>query len=133
MTHQEFMQRTGVSVDTKEYAAIEQVYMASDLEKDEFCKMWSKMNSSRVKAAKKQAQAAAKHEEQMDKLFDLYTSVRVLHDRERLMERAYKFFTAAQQRLLAELGIEMEERIGGEIFFKELWDVRYEIEQLFAA
>jgi hypothetical protein len=107
--------------------------MASDLEKDEFCKMWSKMNSSRVKAAKKQAQAAAKHEEQMDKLFDLYTSVRVLHDRERLMERAYKFFTAAQQRLLAELGIEMEERIGGEIFFKELWDVRYEIEQLFAA
>ena len=52
MTQVEFTNRTQVEVSAKEYAAIEEVYMNSDLDKDAFCKMWVKMNKSRVEAAK---------------------------------------------------------------------------------
>lgn len=52
MTKQEFENRTHVNVSFREYEQIEGVYMASDLDKDEFCKTWCKMNRSRVKKAK---------------------------------------------------------------------------------
>ncbi len=52
MTHNEFEIRTMVNVSSQEFSAINEVYMNSDLDKDEFCKMWCKMNASRVKAAK---------------------------------------------------------------------------------
>ena len=42
MTQVEFTNRTQVEVSAKEYAAIEEVYMNSDLDKDAFCKMWVK-------------------------------------------------------------------------------------------
>lgn len=64
MLQKEFEDRTGVTVTTDEYLAIDTVYMASDLDKDEFCKMWCKMNASRIKAAKKSiAEKAAKDKE----------------------------------------------------------------------
>lgn len=64
MLQKEFEDRTGVKVSLEEYSAIETVYMASDLDKDEFCKMWCKMNASRIKAAKKaQAEKEAKARE----------------------------------------------------------------------
>lgn len=53
MLQKEFEERTGVNVSLDEYSAIETVYMASDLDKDEFCHVWCRMNSSRIKAAKK--------------------------------------------------------------------------------
>lgn len=52
MLQKEFEDRTGVKVTTDEYLAIDTVYMASDLDKDGFCKMWCKMNASRVVKAK---------------------------------------------------------------------------------
>lgn len=52
MTKQEFTDRTLVDVSESEYEAIETVYMNSDLEKNDFCRLWCKMNASRVKAAK---------------------------------------------------------------------------------
>ena len=39
MTQKEFEDRTSVEVPFQEYQAIEKVYMESDLEKDEFCKL----------------------------------------------------------------------------------------------
>lgn len=52
MLIQEFTNRVKVQVSAEEFEAINTVYMASDLNKDEFCAMWRKMNASRVKAAK---------------------------------------------------------------------------------
>ncbi len=62
MTQQEFESRVGIEVTGKEYAAIEQVYMNSDVEKDEFCKLWVRMNKQRVARieAERKAQAAFK-------------------------------------------------------------------------
>lgn len=58
MTQSEFTQRTKVAVDNEEFFAIHEVYVASDLDKDAFCKMWCKMNKSRVQAAKEKNKAA---------------------------------------------------------------------------
>ena len=48
MTQKEFQDRVKMQVSAQEYAAIEVVYMNSNLEKDEFCKMWKKMNAKRI-------------------------------------------------------------------------------------
>lgn len=52
MLQKEFEDRTGVKVSPDEYSAIDAVYMASDIDKDSFCKIWCKMNKSRVKYSK---------------------------------------------------------------------------------
>lgn len=62
MTKQEFENRTNVQVSSEEYGHIEAVYMASDLDKDEFCRMWCKMNKSRVNKAKEEAKEAKRIE-----------------------------------------------------------------------
>lgn len=49
----EFEARTGMPVSSEEYAAIELVYMESDLNKDDFCRIWSKMNKARISEYKK--------------------------------------------------------------------------------
>lgn len=41
-----------MNVSAEEYSHIEAVYMSSDLDKDEFCKLWVKMNHKRVSDAK---------------------------------------------------------------------------------
>ena len=48
MTQQEFTQRVNVEVSNSEFEAINVVYMNSELDKDEFCKMWVKMNKTRI-------------------------------------------------------------------------------------
>lgn len=55
MTQQEFTSLTGVRVDEREFDAIHIVYMASDMDKFDFCNTWCKMNKSRVRSAKEQA------------------------------------------------------------------------------
>ena len=71
MTQQEFTSRTLVEVSTEEFWAINEVYNNSDIDKDEFCKLWRKMNASRVAEAKAQAKAQAKQERIFAKISDL--------------------------------------------------------------
>ena len=73
MTQQEFTQRVEVSVSSTEYAAIEIVYMNSDLDKDEFCKLWVKMNYKRVGKAKEERIAKEKEEMLKGQLFMIAT------------------------------------------------------------
>lgn len=62
MTKEEFTDRALVEVSDREYASIEEVYMDSDMDKDEFCRMWRKMNASRVEAARRRKAEAEKEE-----------------------------------------------------------------------
>ena len=64
MLQSEFTERTKVQVSNEEFDAINEVYMNSDLNKDDFCAMWCKMNKSRVDAAK----ATIQEQKRMDKL-----------------------------------------------------------------
>ena len=69
MTRIEFEDRTLVTnVSNYEFEAIHAVYMASDLDKDEFCKMWCKMNASRVARAKAEAKKAQEIAELKDQV-----------------------------------------------------------------
>lgn len=70
MTQQEFFNRTKVEVSFKEYEAIEMVYMNSDLDKDTFCKMWVKMNQTRVEQAKKEELQRTAEETKRNYLYD---------------------------------------------------------------
>ena len=66
MTKQEFESRTHVEVTMKEYAIINDMYMASDVDKDEFCRLWSKMNPVRVARAKEAKEIAMVKEKALD-------------------------------------------------------------------
>lgn len=52
MTKKEFTTRTQVEVSNYEFDVINEFYMNCECDKDEFCKMWCKMNKSRVQNAK---------------------------------------------------------------------------------
>lgn len=71
MLHNEFTKLTGVQVSANEYAAIEIVYMNSDLNKFEFCKMWCKMNKSRVDAARVEAMIANRRAAALDTIYNM--------------------------------------------------------------
>ena len=75
MTQQEFFNRTGVEVSNNEFFAIHEVYCNSELDKDEFCKMWCKMNKTRVQNAKierKEAQRKASYTDALTRWFEKY-------------------------------------------------------------
>ena len=69
MTHFEFETLTMVNVNVKEFDAINTVYMNSDLGKDEFCKMWCKMNKSRVEQAKHEREIQKREKDAKDCLW----------------------------------------------------------------
>lgn len=49
MTHQEFIDRTGLTPTTEEFATIHRIYMAcATLDKDEFCRDYKKHGMSRI-------------------------------------------------------------------------------------
>lgn len=72
MLQQEFEKLVGMTVTSEEYNAIEMVYMASDVNKYEFCALWKQMNPERVKKAKADAKAKAEKEALKEKLSKIY-------------------------------------------------------------
>lgn len=60
MMYNEFVERVGMEVSSSEFEIINNMYMFADVDKDEFCKLWAKMNFARVKAAKEQKAKEAK-------------------------------------------------------------------------
>lgn len=83
MTQQEFTLRTGVEISRSEFDATHTVYMFSELDKDEFCEMWCKMNATRVKRAKvermEQYREAA-YKDTLHKWFNKWRGTQKLHD-----------------------------------------------------
>lgn len=71
MMQSEFQERVQMQVSPAEYAAIEAVYNESDLNKDDFCKLWVKMNQTRVNKAKAEARARAEKEALKDKAWEI--------------------------------------------------------------
>ena len=52
MTQKEFESRVGMEVSVSEFNTINDMYMISDVDKDEFCALWAKMNFRRIEIAK---------------------------------------------------------------------------------
>ena len=70
MLYSEFVERTGISVDAKEYEAIEEIYYNFDGDKDAFCAWWCKGNESRIKAAKEQQRKEQEEGEKVDRFLN---------------------------------------------------------------
>lgn len=118
----EFEERVGTRVSPKEYEAIEMVYLYSDLDKDEFCKMWVKMNSKRVQASKEKAKKVKQENADRERLWDI---------REKL-NRDYAKLAAdvlgsRDKAFLEKKGFKIEESRYGQILYKTVSSVRYEI------
>ena len=71
MTKQEFETRTLVKVSDLEFTCIEGVYMCSDVDKDTFCKLWVKMNPTRVEIAKARIEAERNAQRTRDLLWSI--------------------------------------------------------------
>lgn len=115
MTKQEFIERVNVNVNDSEYEHIEAVYMASDVDKDTFCKMWVKMNQSRVKAA---LQEVARREQFDNDLMFLHTIANRFCTYNATMDEAY---TKKEISRIEKLGIG---------WYRYADDVKYEAQQL---
>lgn len=121
----EFKNRVMVNVTAEEYEHIEAVYMASDLDKDEFCAMWRKMNKSRVAAAK----AEAKRKEVINRVLDSIMRNMIWHGSETLGSIAVSVLTDAEIADIKSLGIEMETvcHWNGVRRFKYIYEIKEEI------
>ena len=122
MTQQEFTQRVNVEVSNKEFEAINEVYMNSDLDKDEFCKMWVKMNKTRVQNAKVERMIKAKDEAYRDALHKFYTKNDDVN--EFMNPICYVKISTYEVQAMSYAGIKVANEDGRA---KYLSDIRYEI------
>jgi hypothetical protein len=122
MTQQEFTQRVNVEVSNKEFEAINEVYMNSDLDKDEFCKMWVKMNKTRVQNAKVERMIKAKDEAYRDALHKFYTKNNDVN--EFMTPICYVKISTYEVQAMSYAGIKVANEDGRA---KYLSDIRYEI------
>ena len=122
MTQQEFTQRVNVEVSNKEFEAINEVYMNSDLDKDEFCKMWVKMNKTRVQNAKVERMIKAKDEAYRDALHKFYTKNDDVN--EFMTPICYVRISTYEVQAMSYAGIKVANEDGRA---KYLSDIRYEI------
>ena len=122
MTQQEFTQRVDVEVSNKEFEAINEVYMNSDLDKDEFCKMWVKMNKTRVQNAKVERMIKAKDEAYRDALHKFYTKNDDVN--EFMTPICYVKISTYEVQAMSYAGIKVANEDGRA---KYLSDIRYEI------
>ena len=122
MTQQEFTQRVNVEVSNKEFEAINEVYINSDLDKDEFCKMWVKMNKTRVQNAKVERMIKAKDEAYRDALHKFYTKNNDVN--EFMTPICYVKISTYEVQAMSYAGIKVANEDGRA---KYLSDIRYEI------
>ena len=122
MTQQEFTQRVNVEVSNKEFEAINEVYMNSDLDKDEFCKMWVKINKTRVQNAKVERMIKAKDEAYRDALHKFYTKNDDVN--EFMTPICYVKISTYEVQAMSYAGIKVANEDGRA---KYLSDIRYEI------
>ena len=122
MTKQEFTERVKVEVSDIEYNAIEMVYMHSDVDKDEFCKMWVKMNKTRVEKAKVEHMMKEKDEAYRDALHKFYTKNNDVN--EFMTPICYVKISTYEVQAMSYAGIKVVNEDG---HAKYLSDIRYEI------
>lgn len=121
MTQQEFQERVKMTVSAEEFEAVNHVYMLSDLNKDNFCKMWVQMNKSRVERAAKEAKAKNEAMENKDRAYKIFEKLKVLINKnsDNYFRSAHLLLGARDlQFLQGMLSIEVDEMSGGNLRFK---------------
>lgn len=124
MRQQEFESRVQMQVSIEEYSHIEQVYMNSDLDKDEFCKLWVKMNRSRVLASIEKEKARKQQEALNDKLWYIVTKYGSRDYKYIGSESAYSGFTKREKATIESAGLELESGICPKVMSTVLYEIR---------
>ena len=106
MEQQEFEQRVGMSVNATEYASIENVYMASDLDKDAFCVLWKKMNFKRVARAREERATKLKEQMKKEQLFNILNKS---YGKYEFGTLADNFYSKREKAVLESIGIHMQQ------------------------
>lgn len=121
----EFINRTGVTVTTEEYATIEANYMACDLDKDAFCRAWCRVNRARVNAAK----VAAKRAAVIDRIQSAIMRNAIWHGYIAIERIAVNVLSDAIIADIESLGIDMQAEPNSDGFrhWKSLADIKDEI------
>ncbi|MBO5957410.1 MAG: hypothetical protein J6Q39_07640 [Bacteroidales bacterium] len=121
MTQQEFQERVKMPISAEEFEAVNHVYMLSDLNKDDFCKMWVQMNKSRVQQAAKEAKAnkeEADNKERARRIFDKLEAF-INKDFENYINYAHLFLGARDRKFLKDkLSIEVDCMSNGSLRFR---------------
>lgn len=121
MTKQEFETRTHVEVTMAEFENINEMYLLSDVDKDEFCRLWSKMNHARVARAKEAKEIATKEMMIKEKALDIVARMHAL-----TTDWAADAMTSLRKRDITFL-----ESIGFDMYsgcrYKSISEVHYEI------
>lgn len=126
MTQYEFQSRVQMNVSTEEYSHIEAVYMSSDLDKDEFCKLWVKMNHKRVSDAKAEQKRLEEEQAKREKGFEiLFANDGITFEQGCTL--ADNFFNKTQKKFFQSIGIEMEDKSSCVPMFKQTSTVLYEL------
>ena len=99
--------------------------MQSDVDKDTFCKMWCKMNATRVMAAKEQA----KKQQTIDKAFSMVMTNPEWTDVEHYNDIAVAVLSSKDKALIESIGISLESEPDNNGFrhFKRFRELRPEI------
>lgn len=120
----EFEQRVGMSVNTNEYASIENVYMASDLDKNAFCALWKKMNFKRVARAREEQATKLKEQKKKEQLFNILNKPCSIND---FCKMADNFYNKKEKAVLESLGIHMQQEINGIPYFVSVASVLFDL------
>lgn len=75
MMYNEFVERVGMEVSSSEFEIINNMYMFADVDKDEFCKLWAKMNFARIKTAKEQKAKEEKEAKAIEYITKVYNKL----------------------------------------------------------
>lgn len=113
MRQSEFETRVHMNVTAEEYSHIEEVYMNSDLDKDDFCAIWVKMNQTRVNNAKAERKAAEEEQAKREKLWNIVE--KHMNDNwEKGCKMAEDVLSSTQKKVIEGAGISLyDERIDG--------------------
>lgn len=141
MLQQEFETRVKMNVSRDEYVnIIEPMYMSADVDKDEFCRLWVKMNHKRVAAAIEAQKEAEKEQRLKERLFNVFNAIRRRCEKMHQpmhMVKAEDVLNSREKGLLSSVGIEWTAKwienpytiIGGYIREQMADDIRYELSQ----
>lgn len=132
MLQHEFENRVGMKVSATEYNAIEEVYMASEIDKDAFCKLWIGMNRMRIKSYKAKQKEMAEEAKLRWYLIDLRFKLRSV-SREKQTTFAELYISNRDRKNLEKAGISLVVLVyntSGELVLerpKDLLDLRQDI------
>lgn len=105
MTQKEFTDRVQMEVSINEFASIHEVYMNSDLDKDAFCRIWVKMNKSRVREARIKAAELREKQTLKEMAWALYQRISGMENTHLAMANAT--LLPSQRNFLRGIGIEV--------------------------